>query len=127
MLRRFARINSVPNYPVDYDKETKETTETKENETNPQNKTLSKYIPPHLEYQYLNLIHDIFTENHEHISRNGTTFSVFGTGMVFSLEQGIIPILTTKKMAWKTCLKELLWFIQGHTDNHILNDADVHI
>jgi thymidylate synthase len=47
--------------------------------------------------------------------------------MVFSLEQGVIPILTTKQMAWKTCLKELLWFIQGKTDNHLLNDAGVHI
>ena len=86
MLRRFARINSVPNYPVDYDKET---TEDPQNKSSPSS---SKYIPPHLEYQYLNLIHDILTENHEHVSRNGTTFSIFGGGMVFSLEQGIIPI-----------------------------------
>jgi thymidylate synthase len=32
-------------------------------------------------------------------------------------ENGRMPILTTKKMAWKTCLRELLWFIHGSTDN----------
>jgi thymidylate synthase len=47
--------------------------------------------------------------------------------MVFSLEQGWLPLLTTKQMAWKTCLKELLWFIQGKTDNRHLQSAGVHI
>ena len=82
---------------------------------------------PHEEYQYLNLIHDILQQNQKHVSRNGTTLSVFGAAMVFSIEQGVIPILTTKQMAWKTCLKELLWFIQGKTDNRLLQSAGVHI
>ena len=47
--------------------------------------------------------------------------------MRFSLKDGNIPILTTKKTAWKTCLKELLWFIRGETDNKILKDQGVHI
>ena len=47
--------------------------------------------------------------------------------MHFSLENGKIPILTTKKTAWKTCFKELLWFIRGDTDNKILNNQKVHI
>jgi thymidylate synthase len=47
--------------------------------------------------------------------------------MRFSLENGTIPILTTKKTAWKSCLKELLWFIRGDTDNKILQDQGVHI
>ena len=38
---------------------------------------------------------------------------VCGSAMRFSLENNKIPILTTKKTAWKTCLKELLWFIRG--------------
>ena len=38
-----------------------------------------------------------------------------------------IPLLTSKKLAWKTCLKELLWFIRGDTDNHILQSHGVHI
>ena len=47
--------------------------------------------------------------------------------MRFSLKDGKIPILTTKKTAWKTCLKELLWFIRGETDNKILKQQGVHI
>ena len=47
--------------------------------------------------------------------------------MRFSLKNGKIPILTTKKVAWKTCLKELLWFIRGETDNKILQSQNVHI
>jgi thymidylate synthase len=47
--------------------------------------------------------------------------------MRFSLKDGKIPILTTKKTAWKTCLKELLWFIRGETDNKILKKQGVHI
>ena len=49
--------------------------------------------------------------------RNGVTKSVFGASMVFSLRDGKIPILTTKRTAWKTCFKELLWFIRGDTSN----------
>ena len=47
--------------------------------------------------------------------------------MRFSLRDGKIPILTTKKTAWKTCLKELLWFIRGSTDNDELKVQNVHI
>jgi thymidylate synthase len=39
----------------------------------------------------------------------------------------MIPIFTTKKVAWKTCLKELLWFIRGETDNRLLKQENVHI
>lgn len=81
----------------------------------------------HDEYQYLNLINDIIHEGSFTQGRNGTTKSVFGSVMHFSLENGKIPILTTKKTAWKTCLKELLWFIKGQTDNKILNKQKVHI
>ena len=38
-----------------------------------------------------------------------------------------MPILTTKKIAWKTCLKELLWFIKGDTNNKILKNNKVNI
>jgi thymidylate synthase len=59
--------------------------------------------------------------------RNGKTKSIFGSMMRFSLKDGKIPILTTKKTAWKTCLKELLWFIRGETDNKLLQTQNVHI
>ena len=123
MLRRFASVNSIPNYRAEHNKDNGKLEFLAITPAN----TDSTTTPPHLEYQYLNLIYDILEENHEHNSRNGSTFSIFGAGMVFSLEQGLIPILTTKQMAWKTCLKELLWFIQGKTDNRLLNTAGVHI
>jgi thymidylate synthase len=81
----------------------------------------------HDEYQYLNLLQDILDEGHDEVGRNGNTRCIFGAAMHFSLENGKIPILTTKKTAWKTCLKELLWFIKGQTDNKILTDQNVHI
>lgn len=81
----------------------------------------------HEEYQYLNLLNDILKEGTMEEGRNGFTKCVYGAAMHFSLENGKIPILTTKKTAWKTCLKELLWFINGNTDNKILNKQKVHI
>lgn len=133
MLRRFARANSTPHYRIDPDSQTGKfeliTLATEGEGEEPQIPVPKPptFIKPHAEYQYLNLIHDIIQERQEHTGRNGSTLSVFGAGMVFSLEQGWIPILTTKKMAWKTCLKELLWFIQGKTDNRLLQDQNVHI
>jgi thymidylate synthase len=52
---------------------------------------------------------------------------VFGAAMHFSLDHGAIPILTTKRVAWKTCLKELLWFIRGDTNNENLQAQGVTI
>jgi thymidylate synthase len=81
----------------------------------------------HQEYQYLNLIKDILENGTWEEGRNGRTKSIFGTTMKFSLQNNQIPILTTKKTSWKTCLKELLWFIRGQTDNTILKEQGVHI
>ena len=79
------------------------------------------------EYQYLNLIKNILENGTWEEGRNGRTKSIFGASMRFSLKDGKIPILTTKKTAWKTCLKELLWFIRGETDNRLLKEQGVHI
>jgi len=79
------------------------------------------------EQQYLDLIKDILSRGTWEEGRNGRTKSIFGSSMRFSLADGKIPILTTKKTAWKTCLKELLWFIRGDTDNKLLQDQGVHI
>jgi thymidylate synthase len=81
----------------------------------------------HEEYQYLNLLENIIENGFWEEGRNGKTKSIFGASMRFSLKDGKIPILTTKKTAWKTCLKELLWFISGKTDNRILKEQGVHI
>jgi thymidylate synthase len=81
----------------------------------------------HEEYQYLNLIQNIIDNGTWEEGRNGKTKSIFGNMMRFSLKDGKIPILTTKKTAWKTCLKELLWFIRGKTNNNLLKEQGVHI
>jgi thymidylate synthase len=81
----------------------------------------------HQEQQYLDLIKNILDNGTWEEGRNGRTKSVFGNSMRFDLTNGKIPILTTKKTAWKTCLKELLWFIRGDTDNKLLQDQGVHI
>jgi thymidylate synthase len=81
----------------------------------------------HEEYQYLDLIKNILDNGAWESGRNGRTKSIFGQSMRFSLAEGKIPILTTKKTAWKTCLKELLWFIRGETDNRLLQEQGVHI
>jgi thymidylate synthase len=47
--------------------------------------------------------------------------------MRFSLKDGKMPLLTTKQVAWKTCFKELMWFIRGETDNKTLQKQNVHI
>jgi thymidylate synthase len=79
------------------------------------------------EYQYLNLLENILENGIWEEGRNGKTKSIFGQSMRFSLKDGTIPILTTKKTAWKTCLKEMLWFIRGETNNILLKDQGVHI
>ena len=79
------------------------------------------------EMQYLNICKQILNHGVLEEGRNGFTKSIFGTSMRFSLQNNTIPIFTTKKVAWKTCLKELLWFIRGSTDNNILRDQNVHI
>ena len=81
----------------------------------------------HDENQYLHLIEDILSEGAMEEGRNGTTLSVFGVAMHFSLNDRRVPFLTTKRLAWKTCLKELLWFIRGETDNALLQAQNVHI
>ena len=56
------------------------------------------------ENQYLNLTKEILDNGFLEEGRNGKTKSIFGGSMRFSLNDGAMPILTTKKTAWKTCL-----------------------
>ena len=87
----------------------------------------NKYIPSHDENQYLSLINQILKQGTSETGRNGNVLSVFGAAMHFDLYSNVLPLLTTKKLAWKTCLKELLWFIRGQTDNELLRAQKVHI
>ena len=78
------------------------------------------------EYQYLNLLKEILKDGFKKESRNSAVYSSFGSRMKFDLREGF-PLLTTKKMPWKTILRELLWFIKGSTSNKELQDKKVHI
>ena len=79
------------------------------------------------EEQYLQLIRDVLKNGSIENGRNGTTKVLVGNIMYFSLKDNTIPLLTTKKVAWKTCLRELLWFIRGETDNTTLQKQNVKI
>ena len=79
------------------------------------------------ETQYINLVKHILETGSKEETRNGSTRTVFGNMMRFSLDRGRIPILTTKKMAWKTCFRELQFFLRGQTDTRILENQGVNI
>jgi dihydrofolate reductase / thymidylate synthase len=80
----------------------------------------------HEEYQYLNIMKDILENGSKKDSRNSIVYSHFGKQMKFDLRNGF-PLLTTKRVPWKTVLRELIWFINGSTDNRLLQEQNVHI
>ena len=70
--------------------------------------------------QYLELLQDILDNGETKDDRTGTgTISVFGRNIRFDLRRGF-PAVTTKKLAWKACVGELLWFIEGSQDERRL-------
>jgi len=84
-------------------------------------------MPRFQEYQYLSLLKNIITKGVKEKGRNGITHTQIGGMMRFSLENNSIPLMTTKKLAWRVCLKELLWFMNGDTDNKLLQNDNVKI
>ncbi|MEE8598241.1 MAG: thymidylate synthase [Dehalococcoidales bacterium] len=79
------------------------------------------------EAEYLDTMRNIVETGELQVGRNGTTLRKIGVAMRFSLADGSLPLITMKKLAWRTCLKELLWFISGNTDNQALQDQGVRI
>jgi thymidylate synthase len=80
-----------------------------------------------IERQYQQLLGDILENGVEKKDRTGTgTLSVFGRQIRHKMSEGF-PLLTTKKMAWKTMVTELLWFLRGDTNIKFLLDYDCHI
>lgn len=71
----------------------------------------------HYEQQYLDLMHHIWTHGFERKDRTGVgTKSIFGATMRFDLSNDAIPLLTTKRVYWKTAAREMLWFLTGKTN-----------
>ena len=80
-----------------------------------------------LDLDYQNLLKDILDNGIEKSDRTGTgTISVFGRQIRHNMKDGF-PLLTTKKMAWKSIVTELLWFLRGDTNIKYLIDNDCHI
>ena len=70
--------------------------------------------------QYHDLLTDILENGESKDDRTGVgTISVFGRQLRFDLREGF-PAVTTKKLAWKACVGELLWFIEGSSDERRL-------
>jgi thymidylate synthase len=80
-----------------------------------------------LDRTYQDLLKDILENGVEKEDRTGTgTISVFGRQIRHSMREGF-PLLTTKKMAWKSIVVELMWFLQGSTDLRFLLENGCHV
>jgi thymidylate synthase len=80
------------------------------------------------EHQYLELLTRILETGDKRVDRTGVgTLSVFGAMLRFDLSAGQVPILTTKRVYWKTAVKEMLWFLTGGTNIRPLLRENVRI
>ena len=72
---------------------------------------------PHWEWQYLDLMRQIWEHGDERVDRTGVgTRSLFGATIRFDLSRKAMPLLSTKRVYWKTATRELLWFLTGDTN-----------
>ncbi len=70
--------------------------------------------------QYVEALQHVLDNGEERTDRTGVgTIGIFGYQMRFNLQEGF-PAVTTKKLAWKACVGELLWFLEGSTDERRL-------
>lgn len=82
----------------------------------------------HPEWQYLDLMKRIWDEGDERRDRTGVgTRSLFGAQMRFDLSGDAVPLLTTKRVYWKTATREFLWFLSGATNIRPLCEQGVEI
>ncbi len=82
----------------------------------------------HWEWQYLDLMRRIWEAGDQRIDRTGVgTRSVFGAQIRFDLAGGAMPLVTTKRVYWKTATREFLWFLTGDTNIRALCAQGVEI
>ncbi|VDK19101.1 unnamed protein product, partial [Anisakis simplex] len=80
------------------------------------------------EYKYLQQIKYIMENGDTLVDRTGVgTRSVFGLHSTYSLRNGVVPLLTTKRVYWTGIVEELLWFIRGDTNSKHLSEKNVKI
>jgi thymidylate synthase len=79
-----------------------------------------------LDKKYTDLLQDILENGTKKETRNGGTISVFGRQIRHKMSEAF-PVITTKKMAWKTMVTELIWFLRGGTNIKFLVDNGCHI
>jgi thymidylate synthase len=86
-----------------------------------------EHVGSELDLQYQDLLQTILDFGVEKTDRTGTgTKSIFGYTIRHNMKDGF-PLLTTKKMAWRTIVTELLWFLRGDTNIKYLVDNNCHI
>ena len=82
-----------------------------------QNRASPRGMTSHPEQQYLDLMRQIWGEGSERSDRTGIgTRSICGAQLRYDLADGAMPLLTTKRVYWKTATREMLWFLTGETN-----------
>lgn len=80
------------------------------------------------EQQYIDLVRQIIDHGDQRPDRTGVgTRALHGAWMRFNLNDGTIPLLTTKRVPWRAVVHELLWFLDGSTNIRPLLNKGVHI
>lgn len=83
---------------------------------------------PHPESAVLALMERVWSSGSPRTDRTGVgTRALFGEMLKFDLADGTVPLLTTKRVAWKAAIRELVWFLRGDTNIRPLLEHGVHI
>lgn len=89
---------------------------------------LRRHEGSHWEWQYLDLMRQIWETGDERRDRTGVgTRSLFGATIRCDLSEGRMPLVTTKRVFWKTATREFLWFLTGDTNIRALCAQGVEI
>lgn len=73
---------------------------------------------------YEALLEDVLVRGEERKDRTGVgTYGIFSAALAFDLSEGRVPLISSKKVAWKKALEELLWMVRGETNVNTLGSA----